>query len=417
MSDNSCTTSQLSSDPKNSSTEPLWEFIPISDYEIPSIPVRSGATRLWESFRQLFRHSPDPKPGFLSKPEKLQALPPEHLSRLVPLPDWSETVEALETTLQGWMSETDSSSGPCFVIGQPFSGNSEILSRWAVRHGAVCIQAPTYEQIRQGDAVWIKDLFGSIPLSVLPDLEHWFLRHVNGLNLVRQLWEELESSVAGKVVIGCDSWAWAYLNRVWAVPHSDALTLKAFDGARLQRFFSRILHPMPHNRIRFRDVSTGNDLWCVPAETEKPTEEMIRLAAYCRGNALTALYHWRKRLVSAPEGNCPESEGETPNLWTDQPGEISLWVSDIPPEPVWPGGNEEEEAMLLTHALLVHGGLPEYLFPDLLPISETRCSSLMQQLRRSQIVDFQNGRWSVREFCYPAVRNRLRTKEYLVDWF
>jgi small conductance mechanosensitive channel len=42
----------------------------------------------------------------------------------------------------------------------------------------------------------------------------------------------------GKGIIGCDSWAWAYLQWVWPLAQPEALTMQAFDGEKLTRLFA-----------------------------------------------------------------------------------------------------------------------------------------------------------------------------------
>lgn len=41
------------------------------------------------------------------------------------------------------------------------------------------------------------------------------MRHAGGLTLVRRLLERAVSGQLGRGLIGCDSWAWAYLQKVW----------------------------------------------------------------------------------------------------------------------------------------------------------------------------------------------------------
>jgi hypothetical protein len=73
--------------------------------------------------------------------------------------------------------------------------------------------------------------------------------------------------------------------------------------------------------------------------------------------------------------------------------------------------------MLLLHALLIHGGLPEALLPELLPFSRARCMGALLALRGAGAVQWDRGRWRVRALAYAAVREGLRGRDYLVDQF
>ncbi|WP_299310510.1 hypothetical protein [uncultured Halomonas sp.] len=82
-------------------------------------------------------------------------------------------------------------------------------------------------------------LAGACPLGeARPRLERCFLRHAEGLAGVRRLVEQALAGRLGPGIIGCDSWAWAYLQHTLALPEGQAFTLQPFDGADLDRYFA-----------------------------------------------------------------------------------------------------------------------------------------------------------------------------------
>jgi hypothetical protein len=115
-----------------------------------------------------------------------------------------------------------------FVVGQPFCGLGETLGLWGSSHDAVSVAPPSFEDILAGGGRWFESLGGGDGLWVLPSLEHCYLRHAHGLELVRRFLDLAQSGRLGRGVIGCDSWAWAYLRHVWPIDQADAVTLQAF---------------------------------------------------------------------------------------------------------------------------------------------------------------------------------------------
>lgn len=77
----------------------------------------------------------------------------------------------------------------------------------------------------------------------------------------------------------------------------------------------------------------------------------------------------------------------------------------------------DDGPVLVLHALLIHGGLPEALLPELLPLPRARCMSLLLALRDAGAVRRVEGRWRIRALAYAAVREVLRGRDYLVDHF
>ncbi len=190
-----------------------------------------------------------------------------------------------------------------FLVGPPFSGQAEMVHHWGTAHGATVITEPTSEQILGADYRWLDDWPDTAPIWVLPRLEWCFLRHADGLSLVRELLDRAQSGCLGRGLIGCDSWAWAFLEHVWPVRRPDALSVQAFDGDRLARLLAALATPRAGERIRFRNARSGDDLLAAPfAEADPVRSEIAQLAAHCRGNAGLAASLWRRRLCAAPEG-------------------------------------------------------------------------------------------------------------------
>ncbi|MFN2360840.1 MAG: hypothetical protein ABR522_07160 [Marinobacter sp.] len=83
-----------------------------------------------------------------------------------------------------------------------------------------------------GDSAWLETLpKGSTQLWVLPALERCFLRHTNGLDLLRGLMERAFSGEWGPGIIGCDSQALGLLahdSERWQVTSLAYATVREF---------------------------------------------------------------------------------------------------------------------------------------------------------------------------------------------
>ena len=394
----------------------VWEFVPLADYKVPGLPAGSAAANAWAYFKRIFRRKGKESQLPVRQEAELRTLAQARLERLLLSPDWHSAATALDKALKDWMVALEPDRPVKFVIGQPYSGHAEIVRLWGESYQAAWIAPPTYEEILAGDERWFDNWSQAGRLWVLPSMEHCYLRHANGLKLVRELLQGAEGGRLGKGLIGCDSWAWAYLQRLWPVPRPDALTLQAFDSSRLARLLSSMTVCRSGRRVHFRNAVNGNSILTVPSEDDQVRSEIVQLAAYCRGNVGTAVRYWRERLRSEPEAEPSEPSNSEEIEQTDEPDEESVWVTGVLPEPVMPAGTDEDFALVL-HALLLHGGLPESLLSQLLPLPHPRCMALLLRLCNAGFVQYREDRWSVPELAYATVRGLLRGRAYLTDDF
>lgn len=394
---------------------PLWEYVSLPDYRVPTPPAEKVAVSLWSSIRQMFQRTTAVDIQF-KKEQDLHALPQVRMAYLVPPLPWEDAATALDTTLRDWMEAGLSEKSVKFFIGQPFSSHAEIVSLLGRQHRAEEIMPPSIEQILSNDESWFNDWPSSGTFWVLPNLEHCYLRHANGLDLVRRLLSLAANGKLGKGVIGCDSWAWAYVQRIFPLPQAAAITLQAFDARRLQCLLFELMKSRSKTEIHCYNAKNGKEITAASAEGEQQQKEFVELAAHCRGNVAIATTYWRESLRYRPdEDEAWGHERTETDTGENRSGEHVL-VAEMPPDPELPIGIDEE-FFLLLHAMLLHGGLLEPLLGDLLPLSATRCRGLLGQLRQSGIARCANGRWQVRETAYAKVRRLLSSRDYLTDSF
>ncbi len=372
----------------------LWEWVRLPAYVLPSAPVpeklRRGLSGLWASLAPRRRRAEKPV-------EELRFAPLEQLAQRQHAPDpaWLEVVEAWQKCWLGQAVE-----GPVFVIDPPFGAGADLLRSWAERRGWPCIEAPPAHQLLDDNAAWLDAL--PEPPWVLPNLEACYLRHVRGLRLVRELLARLRSHWESRCVIGCDSWAWAYLVHAVPIPDHDPWVLQAFDRERLLR----LLNP-PQANARVRSCDGGAEIF--PAENgSEGSSQAASLAALTRGNPGLALQLWRGALRTAigPEEQQADSDPHT------------LWVLPVRAlEAGLPSTSESRDAESLTllHGLLLHRGLPGRLLATLLGRSEIDVLGRLARLERAGLVEVRAARWYVSAAGYLPVRWLLARAGYLVD--
>ncbi|MDX9834802.1 MAG: hypothetical protein RBT36_06230 [Desulfobulbus sp.] len=398
--------------PSETNKSSLWVFAPLSEYQVPVLPASSAATRTWSSLTRLFGGGSPQQQAPTPDREEPRPLSPPRLDRLAPSPDWSAAIMAFDRTLDDWWRQENVDRPVRFLIGPPYGGHAEMVRRWGAALGAMVVAEPSGEQILAEDARWLADWPGAQPLWVLPHLEWCFLRHANGLSLVRQLLERAESGRLGCGLIGCDSWAWAFLEHVWPVSRPDALSIQAFDGNRLAQLFAAMATPRYGERIQFRNLNNGKDILTAPfAEDEEVGTEIAELAAHSRGTAGLAAALWRRRLCAGPE------EAEDTDASTAEEGRTEVAYVEEHIEEVRPSADFGEEEVLLLHALLLHNGLAESLLAQLLPLPSSRTAATLRRLHQGGLVELSDGRWRVAAPACVAVRELLCSRDYLCDSF
>jgi hypothetical protein len=395
---------------------PLWSFVRLDAYEVPSVPSRSAAADAWLSLRRLFSRAPDAAETPLKQEAELRALQQVRLAHVVRPIDWAEAVDALDAAWSGARSLVK------VLVGAPHGGHDQIVERWGERHGAQRIDAPAPSRLLQSAAVADMAPLPETPW-VLPHLEHFYLRRTDGLALLRQLLAQAQDGSAGPGLIGCDSWAWAYLKHLWGGPLPQALTLRAFDGPRLARLLGHLVEDPAVRRLRFRNVHSGKDVLRVPRDEDvgdAVSDDIVRIAVHCRGNPGIARQYWRDSLRDEPQLDLDAAStragADAAAAEADAaPPCDTVWVSAGRELPALPSDAQEDTALML-HALLLHGAAPAALLPAVLPLAAHRAQALLLRLQAQAVVECRDdGRWAVAALAYPAVRDVLRARGYLTD--
>ncbi|HRP65661.1 MAG TPA: hypothetical protein PLF79_06290 [Thauera sp.] len=409
--------------PKPPPAPPLWQIVAARDYEVPADSQPATLQRRWRSLGRLLLGTDDADPA--QAEADLRALPQVRLANLAPPIDWAPAARALDAQES---LDADAHTPVRLFIGQPYCDHPAILTHWAHARDAVVLAPPDTEQILCADRRWLDELApGTGRPWVLPELERCFLRHANGLDLVRGFLARALSGALGPGMIGCDSWALAFIERISPLPGTATLTLQAFDGLALTRY---LMHP-DRGQVRFLSARSGEPLMPEDAGdsgddrhgAETACPELRQLAAHCRGNPGLAWYYWRQRLRAAPEREQQAQAGEAHH---DSPQRADgerlaaadevVWVAPGIETPTLPAESGEDVAFLL-HALLLHRGLESAVLGAVLPIPEGRLHSHLLRLQALDLLVREGTRWQVAPLAYHTVREFLRSRSYLTDSF
>ena len=257
------------------SNTPLWEVVRIGDFSLPADSQLNVARKKWRSLRSFFRTSQEPLETHAKAEEDLRALPTIQLENLAPPVHWGAASTALDRLLTA-RPDDGPESEIVFLIGQPHVDQAAILRQWAISRKVAVLEGPDPAAILSRQSLEKKNRKSIDSVWVIPELERWFLRHANGLWLVRELLQQVASGEMGGGIIGCNSWAWAYLQRVWPIPNPTALVLQAFDGRALARYFMVSSLAGGEKQVRFLNARTGEPLLSRGAEKTGTEEEVGR---------------------------------------------------------------------------------------------------------------------------------------------
>lgn len=403
----------------------LWEFVPMAKYQVPSAPAQGVVRDYWQGIKRFFLRQEDPLSAPLHRERELHGLSEIQLAHLVPRLHWDHALAALTDSLHDWLVDTDPVPAVQFVVTPPHVDRAAMLVSLADQHRAHLLQPPGVTSILGGDfSGWWSAMDDASPFWVIPDLERYFLRHASGLDLVRELLNRATSGELSRGLIGCDSWSWSYLRRVCRAPLYGAITLQAFDADRLERLFCGMAEVHQGDRICFVNAENGHNIITVPEGSEGSRVELQHLAAHCRGNVATAVTYWRESLRSTqdePEPASGEPAHSTAQSRGDKKSPVShheqqIWVTSLLPQQPLPSG-KDEQALLLLHSLMLHGGLSTEALDVVLPFSFNRLQALTERMKQMGLLESFDGRWQVRALACAAVRDLLASHNYLVDDF
>ncbi len=397
-------------------------FIPLSDFERPSLPAEENFRRVLGQLRAWIG-TQDAKPFIAA--DQLQKATLNRLNEVVAPPACGPLLEELDRSVRAWLREPARPSHILAVVLPPCE-ESDLLQTWAQQAGHQVLRAPDRAMlVDSASDIALPPLQGDGVL-VVPRLEDWLLRCRSGLRAARLLLAALDA-LDRPVLVGCNSWAWAWLSRAADADSllPEPITFRPFDQARLLRWFSELATADQSAAVRFRLPSTGENVLERDAQGELQSDYLEKLAGRSLGIPWVAWHMWRRSMRSDKQQAIDEDEksGEhrsTPSSSsTDDPdadrqeaaapapdaadGEQTLWIAALD-EYVLPAA-EQQTALLALHALLLHGPLTPAQLRLVLPIVGE--SNVLPVLVRAGFLQRDDDRFVCCAAAYPAIRSAL----------
>ena len=409
-------------------------LVPLGDYRSPGMPAEHVVRAVWRRFKERFDSS-DSDP--VRADNRLQSTTLKVLDEVVGPPACGPLMHDFDAAVRAWLDEPEGTFH-CVVVLPPCD-STDLIGSWAKSRGHAVLGAPERDQghalsvivdtAKESHATGAENAAdgkaltpeGEAPLLVIPRLESWFLRRRNGLLAVRALLAELQQSER-RCLIGCNSWAWAFLVRAAgaALVLPSPRTFVAFDAKRLQAWFSELAAAQADSgRVAFRLAHSGADVLALKDDGALSSNYLEELAARSNGIPWVAWHLWRNALrtgIDATEiqkanghaGTKPASQ-EDANKAAEAPengvpaDERTFWITGVP-DPDLPH-HHDDNALLVLHALLIHGALDSTELLSVLP--DATASEVLPALLRSGFLEKQGNQLTVKPSAYPAVRRAL----------
>lgn len=378
-------------------------FGPLEDYDKPELPTYDWFQTLLTRAREMVRHRPTEP---MVTDDRLRRSTLEMLDEVVSPPACGPLLVELQASLADWIADPAPRLASRLIVLPPGDRN-DVIAAWAEQNGHTLLEAPARSAIIDKRPADVPDLTGDGVL-VIPALERWFVRHRNGLTLIRGLLAALDG-LDRHVVVGCNSWAWQYLVRAVRadVIFGAPITFQAFDAHRLRNWLSEISESDAIGRVQFREADSGADIMALD-DNGQPHGVLVSLAARSRGIPWVAWRIWRRSLRRRVEVETEQNESDSadPAVLDPSDDEHTLWVIALEEFSLPGGGNDD--TLLLLHALLIHGPLALDQLALVLP--QVRALEMLPALISIGIVERrEDATLACAPAAYPAIRAGLTT--------
>ena len=372
-------------------------LIPIEDYDCPSLPADEWIKAAMTRIRATFRH--DDK-AFIAD-DRLKRATLKRLDQAVAPPACGPVMAELDAAMKQWFGQPATAERIKAIVLPPCDDN-DVVGAWARDAGHRIVTCDDARDVPA--ALAMLDTIDDDPASllVIPRLERWYLRRLDGLAGIRTLMAALAVRKQ-RTVIGCNAWTWAYLSKAAGIDMlvGTPLCFAPFDAERLREWFGELARDDMTRGVRFRRADDGSDILTADAADGKSLDFFRTLAGRSRGIPWVAWHMWR-RMLRTDEG---QGDGQGDDAGGGGTRRETLWVTALE-ELVLPG-DRPRDTLLILHALLLHGEMRAADLRAVLPIVGD--SVVPAALVMSGFVQRDGDRLSIRPEAYPAVRSGLET--------
>lgn len=362
-------------------------LIPVADYACPALPADEWFRVLWRRVLTWLR----PTRTSVIPDDQLRRATLRRLDQVVAPPACGPVLAELQASVAEWLAQSPTAERIRAIVLPPCQ-DGDVLGVWADSNGHQILRVDHPRDVP--DALVRLERLPDDPnaLLVVPRLEFWHVRRVDGLAGIRALIAALTRR-RQRAVISCNAWTWAYLSKAAGIDMIAArpLCFAPMDGDRLRDWFRELARDDDTRGFRFRLSDDGTDLFGDEV-TDVETDLFRTLAARSLGVPWVAWHMWRRMLHrSDGDPSVPEA-GNT--LWVTAPEELTLPAERRP------------EALLILHALILHGRMSIEDLASVLPlVGETVAPA---GLMMAGVIAQEGDALFVRAEAYPVVRAELQ---------
>ena len=253
-------------------------------------------------------------------------------------------------------------------------------------------------------------------LMVIPDLSWCFLRCVDGLEEIEYLQDWLLNNRSQFWLIGCNHWAWQYLDAVCRLGSyfENTLSLPALQDFELKEWLTPVSETIQFdfgngrdNQNNNLDVDDDNDEhWSSPSEQnyfEPLAKTSLGLSTVAARLWLLSLGIQEQEDKSANSDASEAEDNPSPTLSLER---TNLTLPNLP--------ELTKDDRYLLFSLCLHGGLnlPELALS--LGERQSRVRDQVQVLWRAGILACKKGLFEVNSVHYPRLRRDLVNNHFLI---
>jgi hypothetical protein len=254
-------------------------------------------------------------------------------------------------------------------------------------------------------------------LRVIPDLSWCFLRCLYGLDGVEWLQETLFQDQSQFWLIGCNDWAWQYLNCVyqWEAYFEALLELPALKPLEIKQWLQPVMEQLAFNFEDQTDSSHSEDSEDEAWDSKAERKYFERLAKVSLGTRPTVAQLWLNSLRQ----QAPEEQQETPEAHISAESasqSIILARVDLPKLPQLTKADRYLLFSLGLHGSMTLNQLALSLGDriTLVAAGEGQVQAQVQVLQRAGLIQNQQGWLSIAPIHYPRLEGNLEDNQFLV---
>lgn len=245
-------------------------------------------------------------------------------------------------------------------------------------------------------------------LVVIPNLSWCFLRCVDGLEGIERLQDLVFQDSSRFWLIGCNYWAWQYLDRVCHVSayFDRAISLPSLKESELKAWLAPISASLDLDRggDRSEEQSETSENWTCKAERQY----FERLVEISDGISSVAARLWLHSLyLTEPE----EAEESLDGDRAEPRGQMWEAIGQKRPDlPDLPALSQDDRYLLFS--LCLHGSMALSDLALSLGEKENKIKSQVQLLRRRRIIELDKGLFRLNPAYYLQLRKDLDDNKF-----